>query len=128
MDTRDIAEKLRLKQVVDQSSVTIPPFEGTGDLPTIFNNIQSPKNSKSFTKITTREAGLLSLLSAMSRTQYWTTLNEFVTFFLEDFNSYKASVDGFRSKQIANICGGNVNYERKLEFARIKSKNKEDFV
>ncbi|MEO5351371.1 MAG: hypothetical protein H7836_17275 [Magnetococcus sp. YQC-3] len=127
-DFHDIAEQLRMRQVVDQSTVTVPPYGGVGDLPTIFNQMFDKENSKSTTNISSREAGLCALLSAMSKVTYKSSLNDFVTVFLNDFLTLKGSVEGFMSKQMANICSGNVQYERKLEFARIKGKEKEDFV
>lgn len=125
---QDIAEKLRLKKVTEQSSITIPPQHSVGDLPTIFNQMFNTKNIKTLSFINKKEAVICALLSAMSRVKTDTPLEKFVEYFLEDYLSLKSSIKGYRSKQISNICAGNVELERKLEYARLKNKEKEDFV
>lgn len=122
-----MADRLRLKQVVDRSSVTVPPSGGVGDLPTVFGQMFDKTNTKHTTNISAREAALCSLLSAMSLTD-GEDLNQFVDDFLTEFYALKSSVKGWKGRQMANICSGNVDYEKKLEFARIKSRQKEDFV
>jgi len=128
VEIENIGDRLRLKAVVDQSSVSYPPNSGVGDLPTIFNQIADDKKSRHYTIIDNRECGLCALLSAMSKVTYESTLNDFVDTFLNEFLVLKASIKGEKMKKLANICAGNVELERRLEFARIKSKKQEEFV
>jgi len=125
-DYRDIAEKLRLKNVVDQSSVTIPPQTSVGDLPTIFGQITDDNKGKHYTIISSREAAVCALLESMK--QNTSDIDEFTSNFLNAFYVLKGSVKGYKIKKMAEIVSGNVQYERKLEFARIKNREKEDFV
>lgn len=128
---RDVVEKLKLRHVVDQSAITMPPGSGGGDLPIVFENIQRRENQESLTNLTGREAGLCALLGAISdvgASEDPDDLDFFVDSFLYHFYASRASVKGWRGKSIERICTGDVNYDRKLNFARLKKQEKEDFV
>ncbi|MEO5350243.1 MAG: hypothetical protein H7836_11420 [Magnetococcus sp. YQC-3] len=127
----DVREKLRLKQVVDQSTVTFPPGNNMGDLPVIFSNVQDPVNQESLTKMDKRERGLTSLLGAISdvgASEDPDDLDFFVERFLFHFFSGGASVDGWRASQLTQMCAGELKYEKRFKIASIKKQEKEDFV
>lgn len=127
----DVVMKLKLKQVVDQSTVTVPPGNSQGDLPIIFGNVQAPENQESLTKMDKRERGLTSLLGAISdvgASEDPDDLDFFVYRFLFHFFSGGASIDGWRAEQFTQMCAGELKFGKKFKLMSIKKQEKEDFV
>jgi len=134
----DVAAKLRLRHMVDQSPVVVPPSGGTGDLPIIFENVNRAENQESGTKLTERQAGLLALGSAIADMGMKDVNGEPVCeeddldFFWNQFKyhycTFMASVEGFRSKQLVQICSGEQQFEKKAFLTKLKSRKEEDFV
>jgi hypothetical protein len=127
----DVRDKLRLKQVVDQSTITLPPGGDVGDLPVIFENLHKPENQESGTNLSKQEAALCALLGAgadAGSVAKDDDLDFFCEQFLQRFYRTKASVDGFRSNQMVKICSGDVAFEHKMRFAKVKKQEKEEFV
>lgn len=121
VDLSNIAEKLRLRRVTEQSIVGIP---GTSqDLDAVFKNMLSPENIESLAKIgsgkskfgNNTQIGLINLLRAVSVNRQRDDLAGFALDLYRGYLTLSVADGGYRSQQLTAIASGFIAAMKDLE-------------
>ncbi len=101
----NIAEKLKLKRVTEQSIISIPGT--TAELETVFKNFLDKENIEPLSKINDlRRIGYCNLLRAASINRKKDDLKGFCKDLYEGFLTLSVTEQGYRSMQLTTVASG----------------------